>query len=122
VIPLPHPVKSQSTIPVAGEVSVTGTVVEVSEIPPPGANPYRDFVRSLRLRVGEGSDVRDMLVFVQAVRDKTSTGAESMRPGDRVALHLVPWAMVEERFGSLNRSELQGPSADLPDVYWAVDY
>jgi SGNH hydrolase-like domain, acetyltransferase AlgX len=122
VIPLPHPVKSQSPAPVAGEVSVTGTVVEVSEIPPPGANPYRDFVRSLRLRAGEGSDVRDMLVFVQAVRDKISTGAESLRPGDRVTFRLVPWANVEERFGSLNRSELQGPSADLPDVYWSVDY
>lgn len=122
VIPMPPPVKSEPSIPVAGEVGVTGTVMEVSEIPLPGASPYRDFVMSLCLRSGEAGDAKDMLVFVQAVRDKISTGAESLRPGDRVTLHLVPWAKVEERFGSFNRSELQGASADLPDVYWAVDY
>jgi hypothetical protein len=102
--------------------TVTGVISEVSEIPPPGSTPYKDFVRSLRLKVEQGCAARDILVFVQALRRGEPTGAGSLKSGQRVSLHLVPWDDVEQKFGSLNRSELQGAAADLPDVYWADDY
>jgi len=122
VIPLPEPVAQPSPHPIEGPITVTGTVAELSEIPAPGSNPYRDFVRSMRFSIEEGSTSRNVLVFVQAMRNKVLTAAESLEVGNKVTLHLIPWSQVEQQYGSLNRSELQGDSADLPDVYWAVDY
>ena len=122
VTPLPEPFAQPSPHPIEGPITVTGTVAELSEIPAPGSNPYRDFVRSIRFSIEEGSTSRNVLVFVQAMRNKVLTAAESLEVGNKVTLHLMPWSQVEQRYGSLNRSELQGDSADLPDVYWAVDY
>ena len=122
VIPLPEPVAQPSPHPIEGPITVTGTVAELSEIPAPGSNPYRDFVRSIRFSIEEGSTSRNVLVFVQAMRNKVLTAAESLEVGNKVTLHLIPWSQVEQQYGSLNRSELQGDSADLPDVYWTVDY
>jgi alginate O-acetyltransferase complex protein AlgJ len=122
VIPLPEPVAPGFSHPIGGTITVTGTVAEVSEIPASGATPYRDFVRSIRLSIEGGGTSRNVLVFVQAMRNKMPTAAESLKVGNKVTLHLVPWSRAEEKYGSLNRSELQGPSADLPDVYWSDDY
>ena len=122
VIPLPEPVAQRSPHPIEGAISVTGTVAEISDIPAPGTNPYRDFVLSIRFSIEEGATPRNVLVFVQAMRNKVPTAAESLKVGNKVTLGLIPWSQVEEQYGSLNRSELQGDSADLPDVYWAVDY
>jgi len=123
LIPLP---RSDTSVPkledTKDSLTVTGTVVEASEIPQPGTTPYRDFVRSLHLTDVEGGPTRDILVFVQAIRDRCPTGAELLRSGDRITLHLKPWAKVEESFGSFNRSELGGGASELPDVFWANDY
>jgi hypothetical protein len=85
-------------------------------------NPYKDFVRSLHFKEVEGGAARDVLVFAQVIRKGQFTGAESLQSGKRITLHLIPWDKVEAQFGSLNRSELQGTAADLPNVYWAEDY
>jgi hypothetical protein len=122
VIPLPEPVAQGFSHPIEGTITVTGTVAEVSEIPASGATPYRDFVRSIRLSIEGGETSRNVLVFVQAMRNKMPTAAESLKVGNKVTLHLVPWSRAEEKYGSLNRSELQGPSADLPDVYYVPKY
>ena len=103
-------------------ITVTGVIEEISEIPPPGSNPYKDFVRSLHLKEVEGATARDILVFVHAIRKGRSTGAQSLQSGKRVTLHLIAWNKVESQCGSLNRSELQGAAADLPDLYWCADY
>lgn len=122
VIPLSASVPLSSRQAAEGELALTGTVAEVSEVPPSGATPYRDFVRSLRFQTVEGSSSRDLLVFARAVKDRVPTRAASLRPGEKATLHLVPWSKVEERYGSLSRSELPGSGADLPDVYWSTDY
>jgi len=103
-------------------IAASGVIAEISATPPPRSNPYRDFVRSLHLKEVKGCSARDVLVFVQSIRKSSSTGAEALKAGDRVTLHLIPWDKVESQFGSLNRSELQGAGADLSDLYWSSDY
>ncbi len=123
VIPIPEARRSNPRQEPPGDlVSASGVIAEISEIPPPGSNPYKDFVRSLHLKEVKGCAASDVLVFVQAIRKGSSTGAASLKAGDRVTLHLTPWEKVEGQYGSLNRSELQGASADLPDLYWSNDY
>jgi hypothetical protein len=123
VIPLPG---AGSPAPRAGHgeggLTVSGVIAELSAIPPPGSTPYRDFVRSLHLTEVRGGTAREVLVFLRAIRNGRPTGTASLQPGQRITLHLVPWDQVEAQFGSLNRSELQGGAADLPDVYWSGDY
>jgi alginate O-acetyltransferase complex protein AlgJ len=123
VIPLPE-ASSISSVPRSPKdgITTTGVIAEISEIPPPGENPYKDFVRSLHLKAVEGGAAREVLVFVQAIRRGQPTGAQLLHAGERVSLHLIPWEKVDARYGSLNRSELQGEGADLPDVYWAEDF
>lgn len=122
VIPLPSPETPPAPKSSEEDLVVSGTVAEASEVPPAGSTPYRDFVRSLHVHSEEGTFARELLVFVQAVRDKSPTRAASIKPGEKITLHLVPWSRVEERYGAMNRSELQGGAADLPDVYWSTDY
>jgi len=123
VIPLPNAISTSAKPEQSKDaITLTGVIDEISDIPPPGLNPYKDFVRSLHLKEVEGGAARDALVFVQVIRKGQFTGAESLHSGKRITLHLLPWDKVEAQFGSLNRSELQGVAADLPNVYWSDDY
>ena len=110
-----------------GDLTVSGTITSLSAAPDPGNSPYRDFLRCLHLTgvtgLPDGSrGNREILVFVQALRERKPTRASELHGGEKVTLHLVPWSRVEERLGPVNRSEFQGPEADLPDLYWCGDY
>jgi alginate O-acetyltransferase complex protein AlgJ len=123
VIPIPEAgVSSPKTEHPKEGLTVTGVIAEISEIPPPGSTPYKDFVRSFHLKEVEGTPSSDLLVFVQAIRKGKSTGAETLQAGKRLTLHLIPWEKVEAQVGSMNRSELQGSAAELQDVYWSDEY
>ena len=55
------------------------------------------------------------------MKNNVLTAANSLEPGERVTLRVVPWNTVQEKIGSLNRVELPGPAADIGEVYWASE-
>jgi SGNH hydrolase-like domain, acetyltransferase AlgX len=124
VIPIPKVAGRELSPSKDAAISVTGKIAAISAAPDPGNSPYRDFLRCIHLTEVRGvpGGSRELLVFFQALRDRKPTAGAELRDGKLVTLHLVPWSGVESQLGSLNRSELQGPEADLPDVYWCGDY
>ena len=101
--------------------TVTGVIREISRAPRPGTVPYKDLLICIRLDGIENFPFPEILVFLPGMKNNVLTAANSLAPGQRVTLRVVPWNTVEEKIGAINRIELAGPAADIGEVYWAGD-
>jgi len=115
----------------AGGVTVRGTLADIARPPRPHSVPYDDAVIAMHLTNVEavqgaeggafdGPPPADgLLVFAFGMRDNEWTPAARWHPGQTVTLRLVPWAAVQDRYGSVQRQDL-GTEADfLLSVWWA---
>ena len=99
--------------------TVSGVIREISRAPQPGTVPYKDLLICIRLGGLENFPSVEILVFLPGMKNNILTAANSLAPGERVTLRVVPWDTVEEKIGAINRVELAGPAADIGEVYWA---
>ena len=55
------------------------------------------------------------------MKDNRLTAASRLKPGDTLTLGLIPWTTVQNKYGRLNRIELDDPDFRLIDLptYWA---
>ncbi len=101
--------------PPAGKVlRISGVVSAASTVPTPGSVPYADHLMALHLTGvasadGSVSDA-EALVYVFSMKAHRKTPLASLRSGERVCLDVRPWEEVEDRLGSINRSELEDES------------
>ena len=100
---------------------VTGMIREISRAPRPGTVPYKDLLVCIHLDTIGNFPYPEILVFLHGMKNNVLTAANSLEPGERVTLRVVPWNTVQEKIGSLNRVELPGPAADIGEVYWASE-
>jgi len=88
----------------------------------PGSVPYRDNILTLHLIDLEGIDKQlpagQALVYGWGMRDNQLTALAALRPGDRVALTIVPWEEVEGEFGGYRRSSLDDEEIELETANW----
>jgi alginate O-acetyltransferase complex protein AlgJ len=52
------------------------------------------------------------------MRDNQWMPAARVRAGDRVTLHLRPWAEVSAEYEKFNRTELDDPTLQLEEPAW----
>jgi len=99
-------------------ISFRGTVLATSGVPTPGTVPYRNAVLSLHASDRKG---REIVIFSMGMKDNRLTAASRLKPGDTLTLRLIPWTTVQEKYGRLNRIELDDPDFRLVDLptYWA---
>ncbi len=109
MIDLPE-VKQDDPLPERGRVTLRGRVAQRASPPRPGSVPYKDCLIAIELRevqVVEGEfDAGRALVFVWGMRDNVWTDAARWGDGAEVTLDLVPWEVVEAKYGGYNREEL----------------
>lgn len=98
-------------------MTVTATVLAVSEVPRPHAAPYKDHVMSVHLG-GIGNDDKQAVVYLASMRDNVHTPAAQLRVGATVQFELSPWGEHEEKYGSWNRSELDDAELLLQEPCW----
>lgn len=114
------PEQSQTTPIDHGEdVTVTATIKARTEPPMPRTVPYSECIIALHLENLETSNLpAEFVVFLWGMRENQWTAAATFKVGQKVKLHLRPWAAVETEYGSYNRKELETEDAWLLDVYW----
>ncbi len=119
-----QPVPAKFFVPKTGEsVTATGTVEAISTVPRPGSVPYKDHVLAfhladLTIEGREEAPGLEAVVYAESMRDNVLTAAARLRPGDRVTLHLRPWADVSDRYEKINRSEIDDPTIQLEEPCW----
>ena len=101
-----------------GSINFQGTVLATSGVPTPGTVPYRNAVLSLHASDSSG---REIVIFSMGMKDNRLTAASRLKPGDTLTLGLIPWTTVQNKYGRLNRIELDDPDFRLIDLptYWA---
>jgi len=121
---LGQPMPAKFFVPKTGEqVVASGSVEAISTVPRPGSVPYKDHILALHLTdiAIESRDPNadlESLVYVESMRDNVLTPAGRFRPGDRVTLHLRPWADVSDKYEKINRSEIDDPAVQLEEPCW----
>jgi alginate O-acetyltransferase complex protein AlgJ len=121
---LGQPVPAKFFVPKAGEtVTATGTVEAISNVPRPGSVPYKDHILALHLTdltiEGRAETAGlEAFVYAESMHDNVLTPATRLRPGDRAALRLRPWADVSDQYEKINRSEIDDPAVQLEEPCW----
>ncbi|MBJ6801027.1 alginate O-acetyltransferase AlgX-related protein [Geomonas propionica] len=103
-------------------VQVEGIIEEITRPPRPGSTAYKDAVIAMHLKQvtsgGKPFPTGQIVVFAWGMRNDALTPATRYRRGERVSLKLRPWAQVEKKYGSYQRSELQNEATMLLDIFW----
>lgn len=115
----------ETLIPKAGAL-VEATIKARSKVPDVANTPYPDLVMALRLSdikiVGQDAptnhQIPDLQVYIWALQEARPTKAASWKVGQRVTLRLMPWAAMEEKYGSYSRTELEGDAGARLETYW----
>ncbi len=97
-------------------LTVTGTVREVAPVPRPGTVPYRDHVTAVHL-VDLPED-NQAVVYMSGMEDNRWTRAARLRPGEEITVRLRAWDEVADRYGAINRSELDDFELQLQEPCW----
>jgi SGNH hydrolase-like domain, acetyltransferase AlgX len=119
-----HPALAESFSLKPGEqATVTATVEAASQIPRPGAVPYKDHIFSLHL-----VDIADprhpettgahALVYLWSMRDNVWTPAARLRAGDKVTIRLRSWDDVSTDYEKFNRSEIDDAELQKEEPLW----
>jgi len=124
VIPLPSPVAAtERTDPPPATAAnkaptISGVIRAISRAPRPGSLPYRDLIICIHLGEVKGIAATEILVFTYGMRDNVHTPANSLNSGDTLTFQAIPWNQAEETFGTINRIELDGPAAEIGEIFW----
>lgn len=115
--------QSEFFVPKNGrEVLVDGIVEMVSSVPKPGSVPYKDHVIALHLVGMQGVDREieqtQALVYLFSMENNQWLDAAYLRSGDQIRLKLRPWESVEDKYGSMNRAELDDEELELEEPCW----
>jgi hypothetical protein len=91
-------------------VGVSGTIVEIAQLPKRRSPLYRDALVAARvvdLTIdGVPLQGREMLVYGWGLRETVPTKLSTLQKGDRVTLKVQAWSAVSRRFDSIPKSEL----------------
>lgn len=120
VLPLPESkpvVEKQSP----SRNGLVGTIKDITRAPKPGAVPYKDLIVCIHLTEIEGGSPTEALVFLHGMKNNIPTAASSLNTGDRIRIQSAPWSSVEDKYGAFNRKEINGPAAELEDVFWSEE-
>ncbi len=116
ILPLPKPAAGNTSANIrTGKIS--GTVREITRVPPLGSFPYNDVIVSIQLDTPQG----DAVLFCFGLKDRIPTGVENLMPGQHIEAEVVPWEQVEPRYGSICRRELESDAALTDLLYWAEE-
>lgn len=110
------------TLPAGSERVVKGRIEAVSSVPRPGTVAYKDHVMAIHLtdleEDGRPLAETDAMVYMRSMTDNVWTEAAQFRPGEAVAIRLIAWSDVAERYEGINRSELDDPALQLVEPCW----
>ncbi|WP_420573930.1 alginate O-acetyltransferase AlgX-related protein [Kordia sp.] len=105
-------------------VTVTGIVSETSNVPIPNTVPYKDHVVSVHLTamkdIGTGKELGESVVYLSSMKDNVWTAAARLRNGQKVTITLHDWNTFSDRYGAMNRSELQDDELSFADPCWGI--
>nr|MDA3874638.1 hypothetical protein [Kiritimatiellia bacterium] len=103
-------------------LTATATIAAISPIPRPGEVAYADHVATVHLRElsTEDGDIQqaEAVARFQSMRDHQRLPPARWRPGQRIRVRLIPFSEVENRYGSLNTSELDELDLMLATPFW----
>ena len=120
VLPLPES-KPVADKPSPSRTSLVGTIKDITRAPKPGSVPYKDLIVCIHLTDIDGDSPAEALVFLHGMKNNIPTEAGSLNPGDRIRIQSVPWSRVEDKYGAFNRKEINGPAAELEDIFWSEE-
>jgi hypothetical protein len=107
------------------EITVTGVVLEASSRPVPKTTPYKDHIMTFHLvdvTVPGLPDKRfDALVYAFSMKDYELTEIASYRPGQKITIRLKSWFDVEEKYNSINRTEIDNGDLLIEDPCWGEE-
>jgi hypothetical protein len=83
--------------------------------------PYKDLIVCIHLTDIDGDSPVEALVFLHGMKNNIPTEAGSLNAGDRIRIPSVPWSRVEDKYGAFNRKEINGPAAELEDIFWSEE-
>ncbi len=127
-VPLPAPPAAGAVAPpprpttAPGELVVTGTVSQLSDIPRPNTGVYVNRLMSLYLtgiEVRQGNMTeRDAVLYMWGLRDNRPMPPAGLNVGDRITVRLVPWRDVKDRFRA-GRNDLDDIDLLEKEPWWA---
>ncbi|MBN1647172.1 MAG: hypothetical protein JW874_03995 [Spirochaetales bacterium] len=107
------------------EAVVTGMILETSSRPVPKTTPYKDHVMTFHLVDasvnGLDKDNFEILVYAFSMIDYEPTALAGYRAGQKVSLRLKNWYDVENKYNSINRSELDNDDLLFEDPCWCEE-
>lgn len=102
---------------------VRGRVAAIARPPQPGSVPYRDCLIAIHLTelrsAPFGVQETACLVYTMGMRDNRWLPISSVTVGADLECRLRDWAQVENRYGGLNRAELDDLDLLSLPTYWA---
>ena len=105
-------------------VTVTGIVNETSKVPMPNTVPYKDHLVAVHVTnlkdMNTGKDLGESVVYLSSMENNNWTAAAKLRNGQEIQLKLYNWNEFADKFGSINRSELQYDELSLADPCWGI--
>lgn len=103
---------------------VTGIVKETSSIPIPGSVPYKDHITSVHIsnlkNIHNQNELGEAIVYLSSMEDNKWTNAARLRNGQKIKLNIYNWYDYSNKYGSINRSELQDDELSLEEPCWGV--
>jgi hypothetical protein len=110
------------TLPPGGKRIIRGRIEAVSIVPRPGTVAYKDHVMAIHLTDletdGRPLDATEAMVYMRSMTDNVWTPAAQYRSGESVALRLIAWSDVAQRYEGINRSELNDTALQFVEPCW----
>jgi alginate O-acetyltransferase complex protein AlgJ len=104
---------------------VRGRVAAIARLPQPGSVPYRDCLVAIHLTQlrgpALGTGKAELLVYAMGMRDNRRLPIASVTVGTDLQLRLRAWSEVENRYGGLNRVELDDLDLLSLPTFWAEE-
>ncbi len=119
-VPETEKTSDKSSVPGASVLrSVKARVLAVSEAVRPHSVPYKDHVMALHLELlSAADDDGGELVYVLGMLNNVPQKGASLKAGDIIEIRLQDFAGVEDKYGAVNRSELDSEELLLKTPLW----
>jgi alginate O-acetyltransferase complex protein AlgJ len=108
-----------------GELVVRGRIAALGRLPKPGSVPYKDCVLAIHLTdvrgLPPGDGNRELLTYALGMKDNQWLPVSSLTPGRDIQCRLRAWTVVEAKYGTYNRAELDDMDLLLLPTFWAEE-
>lgn len=115
---------TRETARLSGQVSVSGTIEEISSPPAPGSTAYLNSIIAIHLKDvkidGKSAEPQELILFTFGLRDNKLQEAASWWRGKKLEIEAVAWEMVEKKYGRIQRVELDNPDTIALDIFWVL--